>query len=54
MKAADEALGDYLKKQFTLLYEKPHIEEWISCHLEPVTSTARAKKIMHAMNGFLL
>jgi len=54
MKAADEALGDYLKKQFTLLYEKPHIEEWISCHLEPATSTARAKKIMHAMNGFLL
>ena len=52
--SSDKLVRNYLALEIIGFLKNPHLEEWIACHLEPKTSTARAKSIIGAMKMFSL
>ncbi len=44
-----ERVKEYIKNEFAKLLSLPHINEWISAHLDPATSGARTNRIMEGM-----
>lgn len=53
LKEADRELTDYLKLEFMSMLANPHLDEWLSVHLEYQTADKRARWIMNAMQEFV-
>lgn len=44
-----ERVKEYIKHEFAKLLSFPHIDEWISAHLDAATSRTRTIRIMEGM-----
>jgi predicted nucleotidyltransferase len=53
LKATEASLYAYLKAEWAVLLSNRHLEEWLSAHLEYGTATARARRIITAMQSFI-
>ena len=54
MNSAKEELKIYLKEEWGKLLKYPHLEEWLSGHLEYGTAAARTRLIIASMNEFVI